>query len=151
MKYTSKIIVELPLKEFLEKMDNSENMKHWQVGLVNYEQLEGTPGEVGAKMKLSYKFKKREMELIETITLKKLPNEIHMTYDTKGMFNRQEHYFEQTPEGNTKWKSVAEFIPDNFMMKVMTTFMKGVFKKQTMKYMTDFKNFAEKGTSVANA
>ncbi len=151
MKYTSEIIVDLPLKEFLEKMDNSENMKHWQVGLVNYEQLEGTPGEVGAKMKLSYKFKKRDMDLIETITLKKLPNEFHMTYDTKGMFNKQENYFEQTPEGHTKWKSIAEFIPDNFMMKVMTTFMKGVFKKQTMKYMTDFKNFAEKGTSVANA
>ncbi len=86
-----------------------------------------------------------------TITHKKLPNEFHMTYDTKGMFNKQENYFEQTPEGHTKWKSIAEFIPDNFMMKVMTTFMKGVFKKQTMKYMTDFKNFTEKGTSVANA
>ncbi len=91
------------------------------------------------------------MELIETITHKKLPHEFHMTYDTKGMFNRQENYFEQTREGHTKWKCVAEFIPDNFMMKVMTTFMKGAFKKQTMKYMTDFKNFAEKGTSVANA
>ncbi len=37
------------------------------------------------------------------------------------------------------------------MTKVMTTFMKGVFTKQTMKYLTDFKNFTEKGNSVANA
>ena len=151
MKYTSEITVNLPLKEFLEKLDNAENMKHWQTGLVSYEQLEGTLGEVGGKMKLNYKFKKREMELIETITHKKLPHEFHMTYDTKGMFNKQENYFEQTPEGYTKWKSIAEFIPENFIMKVMTTFMKGAFKKQTMKYMTDFKNFAEKGTSVANS
>ena len=47
MKYTSEIIVELPLDKFMEKMDNSENMKHWQEGLVGYEQLVGNPGEVG--------------------------------------------------------------------------------------------------------
>ncbi|NNL15971.1 MAG: SRPBCC family protein [Flavobacteriaceae bacterium] len=151
MKYTSEIIVKLLLKEFLEKMDNAENMKHWQKGLVEYNQIGGTPGELGAKMKLSYKFKKREMELIETITHKKLPNEFHMTYETKGMFNKQENYFEQTPEGHTKWTSIAEFIPENFIMKIITPFMKGAFKKQTMNYMRDFKNFAEKGTSVANA
>lgn len=151
MKYTSEIIVELPLDKFIEKLDNADNMKHWQVGLVGYEHLEGTPGEVGAKMKLSYKFKNRDMELIETITHKKLPREFHMTYSAKGMFNKQENYFVQTAEGFTKWTSKAEFIPQNFMMKLMTTFMKGAFKKQSMKYMTDFKNFAETGSSVANA
>jgi hypothetical protein len=151
MKYTSEIIIGLPLDKFMEKMDNSENMKHWQKGLVSYEQLEGKPGEVGAKMKLSYKFKKREMELIETITHKKLPNEFNMTYTTKGMKNHVENLFEQTPEGQTKWTSNTEFIPQNFMMKLMTTFMKGAFKKQSMKYMLDFKNFAENGVSVADA
>ena len=151
MKYTSEIIVELPIDKFLEKMDNSENMKHWQEGLIGYEQLEGNPGEVGAKMKLSYKFKKREMDLIETITHKKLPGEFNMTYTTKGMLNHVENHFEETPEGHTKWTSTSEFIPDNFMMKLMTTLMKGAFKKQSMKYMVAFKNFAEKGISVSNA
>ena len=150
MKYTSKIIVELPLDQFMEKMDNSENMKHWQKGLVNCEQLEGNPGEIGAKMKLGYKFKNREMELIETITHKKFPNELNVTYTTKGMKNHVENLFEQTPEGHTKWTSTSEFIPENFMMKLMTTFMKGAFRKQSMKYMMDFKNFAENGVSVNN-
>jgi hypothetical protein len=36
-------------------------------------------------------------------------------------------------------------------MKLITPFMKGAFKKQSMKFMIDFKNFAEKGISVANA
>lgn len=151
MRYTSEIIVELPLDKFIDKLDNADNMKHWQVGLVAYEHLEGTPGKVGAKMKLSYKFKNRDMELIETITHKKLPREFHMTYSAKGMFNKQENYFVQTADGFTKWTSKAEFIPQNFMMKLMTTFMKGAFKKQSLKYMTDFKNFAETGFSVANA
>lgn len=150
MKYTSEIIIELPLDKFIEKMDNSENMKYWQKGLVSYEYLEGKPGEVDSKMKLSYKFKNREMELIETITHKKLPYEFNMTYTTKGMKNHVENFFEQTTEGHTKWTSNTEFIPDNFMMKVMSTFMKGAFKKQSKKFMVDFKNFAEKGISIAN-
>lgn len=151
MRYTSEIIVELPLDKFIKKMDNSENMKHWQEGLVSYEQLEGKPGEVGAKMKLRYKFKNRDMELIETITHKKLPNEFNMTYTTKGMLNNVENLFEETRQGHTKWTSTSEFNPQSFMMKLMTTLMKGAFKKQSMKYMVAFKNFAEKGISVSNA
>ena len=151
MKYSSEIIVELPIDKFIEKMDNAENMKHWQEGLVGYEQLEGKPGEVGGKMILNYKFKKREMELTETITHKKLPGEFNMTYATKSMLNHVENIFEETPEGHTKWTSTSEFIPGNFMMKFMTTFMKGAFKKQSMKYMVAFKNFAEKGISIQNS
>jgi hypothetical protein len=35
------------------------------------------------------------------------------------------------------------------MMKAMGFLMPNAFKKQSMKYLTDFKNFAENGTSVA--
>lgn len=148
MKYSNEIIVELPLDEFIKKLDNADNMKHWQEGLTGYEYIEGSAGEVGAKMKLSYKIKKREMDLIETILHKNLPNEFHMSYDTKGMHNIQKNYFEETPEGHTKWISHAEFVPGNFAMKLMSFFMKGAFKKQSLKYLNDFKNFAEKGVSV---
>ena len=55
MKYTTEIIVNVPLKEFIEKLDNPENMKHWQSGLVEYDHIYGTPGEVGAKMLMRYK------------------------------------------------------------------------------------------------
>jgi len=151
MKYTSEIIIELTLDNFIEKLDNSENMKHWQKGLTGYEHMEGKPGEVGAKMKLKYKFKNSAMELIETITHKKLPNEFNMTYRTKGMENHVENLFEETPDRHTKWTSTSEFIPKSFTMKLMTTFMKGAFKKQSMNYMVAFKNFAENGISVSNA
>ncbi len=48
-------------------MDNHENMKHWQRGLIGYELLEGTPGQPGAKMKLEYQMGKRHMVMTETI------------------------------------------------------------------------------------
>lgn len=150
MKYTVETLIELPLDEVIKKFDNTENMKHWQRGLISVEHLSGTPGEVGAKMKMNYQLGKRKMELIETITYKNLPNEFHGTYDTKGMHNIQENYFSETEEGFTLWTSKNEFLATNFTLRIMTLLMPGAFKKQSKVYLTDFKNFAEKGISVAN-
>lgn len=151
MKYSTKITVALPLDEFLHKFNNTENMKHWQKGLIAAEHISGTPGELGSKMKLVYKLGKRVMELVETITHANLPYELHATYTTHGMHNIQENYFKQTEDGQTIWTSDNEFVPLSFTMKLMTKFMPSAFKKQSLQYMVDFKNFAEKGTSVANA
>ena len=151
MKYSIDITIELPRDEVIKKMDNTDNMKHWQKGLVSTEHISGTPGDIGAKMQLNYKLGKREFNLIETITKNNFPEEFHATYNTKGMHNVQENFFEETPEAHTKWISKCEFVPSGFMMRVMIFLMPGAFKKQSMKYMVNFKNFAEKGTSVADA
>jgi hypothetical protein len=149
MKYSVEVIIEKPRNEVVKKMDNIDNMKHWQKGLVSSEHISGTPSEVGAKMQLNYKMGKREMSLIETITKNNFPEEFFATYSTKGRQHIQENYFEETPEGFTKWLSKCEFQPSGFMMKAMAFIMPGAFKKQSKKYMIDFKNFVEKGTSVA--
>jgi hypothetical protein len=91
------------------------------------------------------------MELIETITKRDLPKEFHATYNTKGMHNIQHNYFETTPEGYTKWLSKNEFQPTTLAMHAMLFFMPRTFKKQSVKYMTNFKNFVEHGISVADA
>ncbi|MDY2587138.1 SRPBCC family protein [Winogradskyella aquimaris] len=151
MKYTTEILIEKPLEEVAKKMNSVENMKHWQEGLVSSEHISGTPGTFGAKMKLKYDFGNRKMELMETITMQDFPNEFHATYTTKGVRNIQQNYFNSTPEGFTKWTCVNKFEPTNFMMNAMLFLMPNAFKKQTKKFMTNFKNFAEKGISVANA
>lgn len=150
MKYTSEIIVNLTLKEFIKKYDNAENMKHWQRGLVSVEHIYGNPGMVGAKMKLNYLTGNRKMEIIETITHRNLPHELHGTYSANGIDNMQENYFDEISNGSTKWTSISEFLPLRFMMRAMLWLMPNAFKKQSMRYMKDFKNFAEKGISVAN-
>jgi hypothetical protein len=151
MKYTCEITVKLPLEAFIKKFNNADNMKHWQKGLESYEHISGTPGYVGSKMNLSYNMGNRSMQLVETITKNELPYELHMTYDTKGLHNIQENSFVQTPEGHTKWTSYNEFIPTSFMLRMMTLLMPGVFKKQSMTYLKDFKKFAEQNTSVSHA
>ena len=150
MKYTTEIVVDVPREEFIKKMDDPENMKHWQQGLIGYEQLSTNPGQEGARMSLSYKMGKREMNLVETIIKRNLPDELYMTYDTKGVHNIQKNYFKE--EGDkTRWVSETEFQVSGFGMKLMAFFMPGAFKKQSLKYMQDYKAFAEKGESVLNS
>lgn len=150
MRYSTEIIIDLPRPQVIEKLNNPENMKHWQRGLIGYELLEGTPGTPNAKMKLDYAFGKRQMALIETITDNNFPKEFHATYDTKGVHNIQKNFFYDIEGGKTRWVSESEFIFESFGMKLMGWLMPGAFKKQSMKYLIDFKNFAENGNSVTS-
>tara|TARA_R110002020_G_scaffold220100_4_gene428003 strand:+ start:167 stop:547 length:381 start_codon:yes stop_codon:yes gene_type:complete len=124
-------------------------MKHWQRGLTRYELVSGTPGE-GAKMKLFYDFGKRKTVLTETILKRNLPHEFYASYTTKGVYNVKNNYFEPVLDGKTKWTSKSEFQFKDLAMKAISLLMPGAFKKQSLKYMLDFKSFAEDGTSVIN-
>nr|WP_298794803.1 SRPBCC family protein [uncultured Allomuricauda sp.] len=149
MKYTTEIVIDLPRDEFLKKLDEPENMKHWQRGLVDFELLSENPTQEGAQMRLQYKMGKREFDMVETILKRNLPEELHTTYDTKGVHNIQKNYFKEE-NGKTRWVSESEFQFSGFGMKVIAFLMPGAFKKQSYKYLEDFKAFAEQGTSVLN-
>ncbi len=151
MKYITEIIVNIPLSEFIKKLDNPDNMKHWQKDLVSYKQLMGNPGKEGAQMELTYKMGKRQLILIETILKRNMPHEFHATYDAKGVHNIQRNYFKAIDESSTKWISESEFRFNGAFMKLMAFFMPGAFKKQSLKYLNDFKAFAEEGPEMLNS
>jgi hypothetical protein len=59
MKYTLHILVHIPLSDFIKKLINPENMKHWQRGLVGYDYVSGTPRNIGThRNRNSYKITK---------------------------------------------------------------------------------------------
>ena len=142
MKYTINIDIDLPREKIIELFDNPDNMKYWQKGFISIESISGTPGQVGAKSRLKYKMGSREIEMIETITKRDLPNEFSGTYEAKGVLNLNKNYFIELDVNRTKWKSEVEFKFTGFM-KLIAFLMPGSFKKQSMKYLTDFKEFAE--------
>ena len=144
MKYTIEIDIDLPRDKVIELFDNPENMKYWQQGFISMEHISGTLGQVGSKSKLKYKMGNREIEMIETITKRDLPNEFSGTYEAKGVWNLNKNYFLELGLNKTKWKSEIEFKFSGFM-KLIAFLMPSSFKKQSMKYLKDFKEFAEKG------
>lgn len=112
-------------------------------GLQSFEHISGTPGQPGAKSKLKFKMGKREIEMIETITVRNLPAEFSGTYEAQGVFNIVKNKFVSLPDNKTNYISEQEFQFKGFM-KLIAFLMPGAFKKQSMQYLTDFKNFAEK-------
>ncbi len=142
MKYTVELNINLPLDRVIELFDSTDNMYKWMEGLQSFEPLEGTPGEVGAKSKLVFISGKREIEMIETITVKNLPDEFSGTYEAKGVYNIIKNEFVSKSDNVTRYISEQEFQFTGFM-KLMAVFMPGTFKKQTLQHMKAFRSFAE--------
>lgn len=142
MKYTTEIEINKPIDRVIELFDNPDNMDKWMAGLQSFKPLSGTPGQPGAKSLLKFKMGKREIEMVETITIRNLPQEFSGTYEAKGVFSRTKNSFIPLPGNRTKYIAENEFNFSGFM-KIIGFLMPGAFKKQSMKYLTDFKNFAE--------
>ncbi|SFU38554.1 hypothetical protein SAMN05216480_102133 [Pustulibacterium marinum] len=149
MRYRLEIVLQKPVKKVMETFDSTENLKHWQKGFVSFSPISGELGEEGSKAKMIYQMGNREIEMTETIIKKNLPHEFHGTFETTGVYNTQENYFEILDENATKWITVSDFKFTNFKMKLIGFLMPSSFKKTSYQYMIDFKNYIEKGISVA--
>ncbi len=148
MKFTVDIDIDLPRDRVIELFDNADNMSKWQKGLQRFEHLSGEPGQPGARSRLVYLMGKREIELIETLTLRDLPERFDGAYETKGVFNVVKNRFLELGPERTRWESENEFRMSTWTMKLMGWFMGGAFRQQSLKYMQDFKAFAERGVDV---
>ncbi|WP_319800004.1 MULTISPECIES: SRPBCC family protein [Flavobacterium] len=143
MKYTTEIEINKPIDKVIALFDNPENLKKWMEGLESFEHISGTPGQPGAKSRLKFKMGKREMEMIETVTVRNLPEEFTGTYEAKGVVNIVKNSFVKISDSKTKYITEHEFQLQGLAMKIIAFLMPGVFKKQSLKYLTAFKNFAE--------
>ena len=142
MRYQTEMIINLPRERVIELFDSFENLKKWQEGLISHDHISGVPGEPGAKTKPLYQMGSRRTEMIETITVRNLPDEFSGTYDAKGVHNIVRNFFYD--EGDTtRWVLDSDFQFHGYM-RIMSIFMpSSMFKKQTRQTMEAFKEFAE--------
>ena len=147
MHYTVEIDIDLPRDRVIELFDSTENLKKWQRGLQTFEHLEGEPGQAGAKAHMVFRMGKRKFEIDETITERDLPDGLTCTYDAKGVHNIVKNRFVEVTPDKTRWTAEHEFVFSGFM-KIVGFLAKSAFPKQSMKYMRDFKAFAEDGIDV---
>lgn len=142
MQYSVEIAINVARDRVIELFDSAENLKKWQEGLESFEHISGEPGQVGAKSKLIFNMNGRIIEMIETITSRNFPREFSGTYEAKGVFNSIENHFYDLGAQKTRWVTENEFKFSGIMW-IMSFFMKGSFRKQTLKTMEAFKTFAE--------
>lgn len=150
MKYSVEIDIHLPRDQVIALFDDPDNLYKWQEGLLSFEPLSGEPGQPGAKSRLVFQMGKRRLEMIETITVRDLPDEFSGTYDASGVHNLVRNRFLELGPNQTRWVSENQFQFRGFMRLVALLFARQ-FPKQSLKYLQDFKAFAENGTEVKAA
>ena len=143
MQFSCEIDIQLPRKKVIELFDNPSNLVKWQPDLLKFEPVSGTPGQPGAKSRLTYRAGKRQYELLETVTRRDLPDEFSGTYESKMGVSTIRNRFEDRG-ASTRWQMDIEFVGSGFM-KVLSLFMAGAMRKQTHKVVQNFKTFAESG------
>ena len=142
MQYTLEIDIALPRDRVVELFDDPNNMHQWQPDLVSFTHLSGEPGQVGAKSKLVYQMGQREVEMIETITERDLPETFAGTYEAQGVWNSVHNRFAELQPDWTRWTFDTEFRCSG-VIRIFALLMPWSFKKKSLQFMQQFKAFAE--------
>ena len=143
MRYTNEVTIRVPVQRVVELFDDPDNMKKWMPGLLEFEPLSGTPGQPGAKSRLKFRMKNREIEMIETVTVRNLPDEFSGTYETRGVYNSVRNRFIPIDDTTTKYIAENEFRFTG-MMKLFGLLMPGAFRRQSQEYLNRFRDLAER-------
>lgn len=143
MRYSLHIDIALPRDRVIELFDDQENLFQWMEGLVSCDLISGEAGQVGARSKMVFQMGKRRIEMIETITVRNLPDEFSCTYEAPGVWNEVQNHFAEIGPEETQWTTHNHFRFKGLFMRLMGFLMPGAFRKQSYKYLERFKAFAE--------
>jgi uncharacterized protein YndB with AHSA1/START domain len=145
MRYQLELEIAAPRGRVVALFLDPDKLKLWQPDLVSFEQIgSGEPRAVGAKSKQIHRMDKREIEIIETITVHSPPEVFAAIYETEGVWNLISNRFTETAEGTTRWVLDSEFKFSSLVVKLMALLMPGMFKKQTRTFIQRLKEYAEK-------
>lgn len=152
MKFTCIVEINLPLEKTVELFNNVDHLKEWQDGFISYTHLSGEVGKTGGKSRLEYKQGRNHIVLTETILENNLPKELKALYEHKHMVNTMSNQFSSSEPNKTTYTAYIEYTKFiGFMPKLFAFLVPGMFKKQTQKWLDQFKSFAEKKVLEVNA
>lgn len=142
MKYTLEITIDLPRDKVVELFLNPHNLKFWQKGFLSHETYKGEPGQEGARAKQRHQEVKGITESTETLTKLKLPEEIHVTYNTENVSTEQRNFFTDK-DTQTTWRCETETKFSGAMKFTALMLGSEPYQKLRLQMMEDFKAFAE--------
>ena len=146
--YTVRVDIDLPRDRVIELFDDVDNLYKWQKGLQSFKHKSGDPGQPGAVSEMVFLNGKHRIQMTETITDRRLPDEFNGIYQWKGGSNTLRNRFIELGPEKTRWESTSEYTSYGFTLKAMGFLAPGVFKKQNQMFLDNFKAFCEHGTDV---
>ncbi|AUN39583.1 SRPBCC family protein [Tsukamurella tyrosinosolvens] len=158
MKCTTSIEIALPLERVALLLSDPAHLPMWLRGMEVHEPVSGKHGELGTVSRVVLRSGKQTMELTETVTrrepadLRTLPAGTVVRFEREiegaSMWNAARERLTEAGPDRTRWESENEYRFRNPLMRLMALLMPGMFRKQQLQHMEDFKAFAEQGTDV---
>lgn len=144
LKFTCTVDIDLPLQKVIELWDKPENLKYWQDGFQKMVHISGEEGRPGSKAEMFYIMNGREMILTETIVVNELPHEFTGYYESEKTQNTMENLFTELSPQSTRWEANINYtLLKGLIINLIVKLYPSMFKKQTQKWMDQFKAFAE--------
>jgi hypothetical protein len=158
MRYTVSIEIAQSREKVVQLLVDPTQLPKWLRGLVLHEPLSGTHGQVGTKSRVVLQMGNQKFEGVETITrrdpvdLHGIPKERPVHFEREivgdGMWSAARDRFTEIDPNTTLWVSENEYRFSSLLMRLVGLVMPGVFRKQSLQHMQDFKAFAEHGKDV---
>jgi len=144
MNYKCFVDIDSPIDTVVNLWSDESHFDKWQDGFISIEHLSGEPNTAGAKSKILLREGKKSMVLIETLISNDLPKEKKALYEHIHMTNTQLTSFEPISNIKTRYISEVTYIKFNGLLpKLMSKLFPSMFKKQSQKWMNQFKEFVE--------
>lgn len=120
-------------------------LHEYQNGFQNKKTIQGEAGTKDAVSKMYYKMGNREMVLTETILANNLPDSFEAFYHHKDMDNTYKCTFKALSDDKTLYKTEVHYTRiDWFLPRLFAILFSGMYRKQSYRWMENFKNFVEK-------
>lgn len=147
LKYQTEIELALPLQKVAAILGDPEQNEYWMKGLVNMRPVKGEPMQKGAQTYFEFELGRRNSEMLEEIIENQLPERLITSYRAKGVYNIVENRLKALDSDRTHYTVVHEF-QFSGIYKLLGILMGKAFKKQSAKYLQDFKRYAEQSIRV---
>ena len=144
MKFEGSIDINKPRSEVARLFADPQYLGEYQDGFVRKELVRGTQGEDGAVSRMYYKYGKRDMELVETITANRLPDSFEASYHHVHMDNTMTCRFIALSDAQTRYEYEFEYTRIGWVLpKLIAMLFPGTYRRQGDKWMKQFKEFVE--------
>lgn len=137
MKYTESITLNQPRSQVVECFDDPVQQPSWQPDLIDMEPVDGIPGQQGSKMQLVYRMGQREVELLQTVTLRNLPHEFAEQFENPYLWILIHHRFSDLEGQRTLWHLDCE-VSLRGQQRWLGWLSLGLFRRQTRIYLRRF-------------
>ena len=144
MKVEFTLLLAMPRESVWRAFDIPANLPKWQPNLISVEPVSGEAGQVGAVSRLMYAEGSRQVEMVETITVRNEPEEFSGTYDSDHGSTALSNWFIEAEPGRTRWEVRSETQLKG-MARFMGPMIRGMIEGRVRSDCERFKALLEAG------